>query len=53
VIFRLILVFWFCKVWQADLGAKAGKRPGVILTREDVSPFLTQLTVAEITSQRM
>ena len=39
-------------IWQADLGVKAGKRPVVILTREDVIPYLNKLTVAEITSQR-
>ena len=38
-------------VWQVDLGAKTGKRPALILTREDVIPHLNKLTVAEITSQ--
>jgi mRNA interferase MazF len=39
------------EVWQADLGAKAGKRPVVILTRSGAISYLNKLTVAEITSQ--
>lgn len=39
------------EIWQADLGAKAGKRPVVILTRSGAIPYLNKLTVAEITSQ--
>ncbi len=39
-------------VWQADLGAKAGKRPVVILTRSAAIPYLNKVTVAEITSHR-
>jgi mRNA-degrading endonuclease toxin of MazEF toxin-antitoxin module len=39
------------EVWQADLGAKAGKRPVVILTRSAVISYLNKLTIAEITSQ--
>ncbi|MCI0697818.1 type II toxin-antitoxin system PemK/MazF family toxin [candidate division KSB1 bacterium] len=39
------------EVWQADLGAKAGKRPIVILTRSNVIPHFNKITVAEITSQ--
>lgn len=38
-------------VWQADLGAKAGKRPVVILTRSAAIPYLNKVTIAEITSQ--
>lgn len=38
-------------IWEADLGARAGKRPVVILTRSAVIPHLNKLTVAEITSQ--
>jgi mRNA-degrading endonuclease toxin of MazEF toxin-antitoxin module len=38
-------------VWQADLGARAGKRPVVILTRSGAIPYPNKLTVAEITSQ--
>lgn len=40
------------EVWQVDLGAKAGKRPALILTRGDVIPYLSKLTVAEITTQK-
>ncbi|MCK6622957.1 MAG: type II toxin-antitoxin system PemK/MazF family toxin [Calditrichaceae bacterium] len=40
------------EVWQVDLGAKAGKRPALILTRGDVIPYLNKLTVAEITTQK-
>jgi mRNA-degrading endonuclease toxin of MazEF toxin-antitoxin module len=39
------------EIWQADLGAKAGKRPVLILTRSGAIPYLNKLTVAEITSQ--
>jgi mRNA interferase MazF len=38
-------------LWEADLGARAGKRPVVILTRSAVIPYLNKVTVAEITSQ--
>ncbi len=37
-------------VWQLDLGGRAGRRPGLILTRQAVIPHLNKLTVAEITS---
>lgn len=39
------------EIWQADPGARAGKRPVVILTRSGAIPYLNKLTVAEITSQ--
>ncbi len=39
------------EVWQADLGAKSGRRPIVILTRSAAIPYLNKVTVAEITSQ--
>jgi len=38
-------------IWEADLGARAGKRPVVILTRSAVIPHLNKVTVAEITTQ--
>jgi len=38
-------------VWKANLGAKAGERPVVILTRSAVIPYLNKVTVAEITTQ--
>jgi mRNA-degrading endonuclease toxin of MazEF toxin-antitoxin module len=37
-------------IWQIDLGGKAGRRPGLIITRQAVIPHLNKLTVAEITS---
>ena len=37
-------------VWQADLGARAGKRPVVILTRSAAIQHLNKLTIAEIPS---
>jgi len=37
-------------VWQLDLGARAGRRPALILTRQGVIAHLNKLTVAEITS---
>ena len=39
------------EIWIVDLGAMAGKRPAVILTRSGVIPYVNKLTVAEITSQ--
>ena len=38
-------------IWQADLGGRAGRRPVVILTRDDAMPYLNKVTVAEITTQ--
>ena len=38
-------------IWEADLGARAGQRPVVILTRSAVIPHLNKVTVAEITTQ--
>lgn len=38
-------------VWEADLGARAGRRPVIILTRSAVIPHLNKITVAEITTQ--
>ncbi|MBI1765407.1 MAG: type II toxin-antitoxin system PemK/MazF family toxin [Acidobacteria bacterium] len=38
-------------IWQADLGGRAGIRPVVILTRDEVIPQLNKVTVAEITTQ--
>jgi mRNA interferase MazF len=38
-------------IWQIDLGGRAGRRPALILTRQAVIPFLSKLTVAEVTTQ--
>ena len=38
------------EVWMLDLGGRAGRRPAVILTRQAVIPYVSKLTVAEITS---
>ncbi len=38
-------------IWQADLGGRAGRRPVVILTRNEAMPYLNKVTVAEITTQ--
>jgi mRNA interferase MazF len=37
-------------VWLLDLGGRAGRRPAVVVTRQAVIPYVTKLTVAEITS---
>lgn len=37
-------------VWQLDFGGRAGRRPALIVTRQSVIPYLSKLTVAEITS---
>jgi len=38
-------------VWMIDFGGKIGMRPVVILTRQNVLPYLNKVSVAEITSQ--
>lgn len=38
-------------IWEADLGARSGKRPVVVLTRSAVLAHLNKVTVAEITTQ--
>jgi mRNA-degrading endonuclease toxin of MazEF toxin-antitoxin module len=38
-------------VWQIDLGGRIGKRPVVILTRQNVLEYLNKVTVAEVTSR--
>lgn len=38
-------------IWLIDLGGKIGKRPAVILTRQNVIEFLNKVSVAEITSK--
>ncbi len=40
------------EIWQVDLWGKAGLRPALILTRDDVIPYLNKLTVAEVSSQK-
>ncbi|MGH8245070.1 MAG: type II toxin-antitoxin system PemK/MazF family toxin [Gammaproteobacteria bacterium] len=37
-------------IWQIDLGAHAGRRPALILTRQGVIPHLNKLTIAEVTT---
>jgi mRNA-degrading endonuclease toxin of MazEF toxin-antitoxin module len=38
-------------IWIVDLGGRIGRRPVVILTRDNVIPFLNKVTVAEITTR--
>ena len=38
-------------VWQIDIGGRIGKRPVVILTRQNVLEYLNKVTVAEVTSR--
>ncbi len=38
-------------IWLADLGGKIGSRPVLILTRQNVLPFLNKITVAEVTTK--
>ena len=38
-------------IWMIDLGGKIGKRPVVILTRQNVLKYLNRVTVAEITTE--
>jgi len=38
-------------IWMIDLGGKAGKRPAILLTRQNVLEFLNKATVAEVTTE--
>ncbi len=38
-------------VWLIDLGGRIGRRPVVILTRQNVLQFVNKVTVAEITTR--
>jgi mRNA-degrading endonuclease toxin of MazEF toxin-antitoxin module len=38
-------------IWQIDLGGRIGKRPVVVLTRQNVLEYLNKVTVAEVTSR--
>ena len=38
-------------IWMVDLGGKSGKRPVVIITRQNVLEFLNKVSIAEITSK--
>ena len=38
-------------IWMVDLGGKAGKRPVVIITRQNVLAFLNKVSIAEITTK--
>lgn len=38
------------EVYWADLGPRAGRRPAVILTRDDAIPVLTSVVVAPVTT---
>lgn len=37
-------------IWFVDLGGKIGRRPAVVLTRQNVIEYLNKVTVAEITT---
>jgi len=38
-------------IWMINLGGKAGTRPVVVLTRQNVLDYLNKVTVAEITTR--
>lgn len=38
-------------VWLIDLGGRIGRRPVVVLTRQNVLQFVNRVTVAEITTK--
>jgi len=38
-------------IWLINLGGKIGTRPAVILTRQNVLPYLNKVTVAEVTTK--
>lgn len=38
-------------VWSIDLGGRIGRRPVVVLTRQNVLQYVNKVTVAEITTK--
>ena len=38
-------------IWMIDLGGRGGRRPVVILTRQNVLEYLNKVTIAEITTK--
>lgn len=38
-------------VWLIELGGRIGRRPVVVLTRQNVLPYVNKVTVAEITTK--
>ncbi len=38
-------------IWIIDLGGRIGKRPVVIITRQNVLEYINKVTVAEVTSK--
>ena len=38
-------------IWMINLGGKAGTRPVVVLTRQNVLEYLNKVIVAEITTR--
>jgi mRNA interferase MazF len=38
-------------IWLIDLGGKAGRRPAVILTRQNVLEYLDKVSIAEVTTK--
>lgn len=38
-------------IWLIDLGGKKGRRPAVILTRQNVLEYLNKVSVAEVTTK--
>lgn len=38
-------------IWFVELGGKTGARRAVILTRQNVLPYLNKVTVAEVTTE--
>lgn len=38
-------------IWLIDLGGKAGTRPAVVLTRQNILKYLNKVSVAEVTTK--
>jgi mRNA-degrading endonuclease toxin of MazEF toxin-antitoxin module len=38
-------------IWIIDLGGRIGRRPVLIITRDNVIEYLEKVTIAEITTQ--
>ena len=38
-------------IWLIDLGGRTGRRPAVILTRQNILEYLSKVSVAEVTTK--
>ncbi len=38
-------------IWYVDLGGRAGRRPGVVITRQAVLDYINKVTMVEVTTR--